>query len=258
MIQRTSTFSPGLFKWFFTIAIIGFSGLLISCSRNFSDPQKIIDKSIRVHGGEKYLHSEIEFDFRDRHYITKRQEGTFSKERIFKDSTATIHDILTNDSFVRKINDEIVAIPDSMAKKYTSSVNSVIYFALLPYGLNDPSVNKKLLGVTTIEGQPYYKIEITFGREGGGDGHQDTFNYWIHQKDFTVDYLAYYYLEDKISEMRFRKAINRRNVDGIIFQDYINYEPKGTSWTFNEVEEIYKSSGLSELSRIELKNTSVK
>lgn len=228
-----------------------------SCSSDLSDPQKIVDNAIRLYGGEKYLSSTIEFDFRNRHYLTKREGGRFSKERSLKDSTSTIHDILTNDSFVRKIDDKVVVIPDSMAKKYTASVNSVIYFALLPYGLNDPAVKKKFLGTTNLEGQPYYKVEVSFG-EGGGEGYRDTFYYWIHQQNFTVDYMAYFFEEDHTWDMRFRKAMNRREVNGIMFQDYINYKPKVQDKKLEDVEELFRSGQLEELSRIVLENIAVR
>ncbi len=244
------------FFYFITAAIILFT--VQSCSSDLSDPQKIVDSAIRLYGGEKYLHSTIEFDFRDRHYIAKREVGQFSKERIFfKDSTSIVHDILTNESFVRKIDDKVVSLPDSMAKKYTASINSVIYFALLPYGLNDPSVKKKFLGTMILEGQPYYKVEVTFG-EGGGEGYQDMFYYWIHQKNFTVDYLAYFYQENNVWDIRFRKAMNRREINGIVFQDYINYKPKVLDEKFAEIEELFTSGRLEELSRIVLENITVR
>jgi hypothetical protein len=239
------------------VVLIVFGFLVSSCSDRLSDPQEIIDQCIRVHGGDKYLQAEIGFDFRDRHYITRRNGGVFSKERIRKDSTGVIHDILTNGGFIREINGKTAAIPDSMAVKYTASINSVIYFALLPYALNDPSVNKTFLGTTQMDGQPYYKVQVTFGPDAG-EGHQDIFYYWIHQKNFTLDYLAYHYLEDGKWDTRLRKALNRNTVGGILFQDYINYKPDKPDQPFEQVEEMFKSQTLVELSRIELKNITVK
>ena len=215
---------------------------LISCSSDLSDVQKIVDKSILAHGGEKYLSTTIEFDFRDRHYIAQRVGGRYSYERVFqdpKDSTKMVHDFLFNEGFKREINKQPVTIPDSMARKYSSSVNSVLYFALLPYGLNDPAVNKKLLGTTTLDGVTYYKIEITFGPEGGED-YEDAFYYWIHKKNFTVDYLAYSYEESDGRDIRFRKAINSRTMQGILFQDYINYKPKAPGKKLEEIERLFK------------------
>lgn len=231
---------------------------LNSCKEN--DPQQIIDKAIEASGGEKYLHSTIEFDFRGRHYVGIREGGKFSYERIFKndkDSTQTIHDYVTNEGFKRKINGAVADLPDSMKVKYTSSVNSVLYFALLPYGLNDQSVKKKFLGESVIDGKSYYKIEITFGQEGGGEDFEDTFNYWINTSDYTIGFIAYSYAEDDGIGYRLRKAFNPRRVNGILFLDYINYMPNG-NFKLPDLEELYKKNDLKELSKIENVNIQVK
>ncbi len=245
-------------KTFFVaiFSIILFS--IISCSEN--NPQRVVDKAIAAAGGEKYLHSSIEFDFRGRHHKGSREGRKFSYERIFKnekDSTQTIHDIVSNDGFKRFINDTLTTVPDSMAVKYTSSVNSVLYFALLPYGLNDASVNKKFLGETTIDDKTYYKIEITFNKEGGGEDHDDRFIYWINTADYTIGFLAYSYAEDDGIGYRFRKAFNSRKVNGILFSDYINYAQNGKI-QLEDLEELYKKDELKELSRIENTNIRVR
>ncbi|MBL7872304.1 MAG: hypothetical protein JNM78_11870 [Cyclobacteriaceae bacterium] len=231
--------------------------LITSCNSNLTDPQKIIDKAIAASGGDKYLDAMIAFDFRDRHYVSTRKGGMYTYERITKDSINTIHDFLSNDGFKREINGTVVEVPDSMKIKYTSSVNSVVYFALLPYGLNDASVKKKFLGETQLEGKEQYVVEISFGEEGGGEDFEDVFIYWINKKDFVIDYLAYSYDEGKGLEYRFRKAYNPRRVNGILFLDYINYQPNGET-KITTLEGLYKAGKLKELSKIELENIQVK
>ncbi len=232
--------------------------VLFSCQQaDPNDAQKIVDQAIEKAGGQKFLTSTISFDFRDRHYIAMRNEEKYSYQRIFIDTTnTTYHDFLSNAGFVRKINDETVNLPDTTSAKYARSTNSVIYFALLPYGLNDAAVNKEYVGETTIEDQPYHKIKITFGEEGGGEDHDDTFIYWIHKQKSTVDYLAYSYHTDG-GGVRFRKAMNPRMVEGILFQDYINYKPKDESISVEKMEALFIANELEELSRIELKNIKV-
>jgi hypothetical protein len=232
--------------------------LLISCKTN--DPQRIIDKAIQASGGEKYLHSTVEFDFRGRHYVGTRDGGRFSYERIFKndkDSTQVIHDFVTNEGFKREMDGVVADLPDSMKVKYTASVNSVLYFTLLPYGLNDQSVRKRFLGETIMDGKLYYKIEITFAQEGGGEDFEDTFNYWINTSDYTIGFIAYSYAEDDGIGYRLRKAFNPRRVNGILFSDYINYMPKG-NFKLEDLEELYKKNELKELSKIENTNIQVK
>lgn len=235
---------------------IAVSLMLFTCSPAHDDPQRIVDNAIAYAGGEKFLKSTISFDFRNRHYVTQRDGGIYSHERIFKDSMNIIHDYLTNDGFHREINDTVAAVPDTMAVKYARSVNSTIYFALLPYGLNDPAVKKKLLGTTTFDDQPYFTIEVTFDQPSGGEDYNDVFLYWIHEQHYTVDYMAYLYYTDG-GGLRFRKAMNPRKVNGVLFQDYINYKPKDDSATIDQLEVLYKQGALEELSRIELENIDV-
>jgi len=228
----------------------------ISCHSSLTNPQKIIDKAIETAGGEKYLHSKIEFDFRDRHYVAQRNGGIFSYERIFKNGESVVHDYVTNNGFERKIDDQVAEVADTMKVKYTSSVNSVIYFALLPYGLNDAAVQKKFMGEATVENVEYYVIEITFTQEGGGEDHEDVFLYWINKKDFTIGYMAYSYEESDGVGLRFRKAYNPRTINGILFLDYINFRPE-RAVPVTSLEELYKKGELEELSKIELINVQV-
>jgi len=229
--------------------------LMIACNTSLTDPQKIIDKAIAASGGEKYLNSTVEFDFRERHYIAKRNGGVFSYERITKDSVNTIHDYLSNEGFRREINGAQVDVADSMKTRYSASVNSVLYFALLPYGLNDASVQKKFLGETQLEGKNQFVVEITFTQNGGED-HEDVFIYWINKKEFTIDYMAYSFAENDGEGYRFRKAYNPRTVNGLLFFDYINYKPGGES-KLPDLEELFRKGELEELSKIELQNIQV-
>jgi hypothetical protein len=240
----------------FTLIIIAYL-LVTGCRGPLTDPQKIVDKAIEVAGGDKFLQSHIEFDFRNRHYIAHRNGGMFSYERVFRDSTGTVHDFVSNDGFRREVNGTEVNIPDSMKVKYTSSTNSVIYFALLPYGLNDPAVIKEYIGETEIEGQVYYEVKVTFKQEGGGEDFEDEFFYWIHKENFTVDYFAYSFVESDEISFRFRKTFNQQTVNGIRLQDYINYKPENNSIPVDSANEKYIQGKLKELSLIELKNISV-
>ncbi|NIS49152.1 MAG: hypothetical protein GWN61_25160, partial [candidate division Zixibacteria bacterium] len=186
-------------------------------------PQAVIDQTIKVHGGDRYSASMIEFDFRDKHYTARREDGLFTYTRSFADSIGKIKDVLTNQRFKRTINGLKVQLRERDKRRYAASVNSVIYFALLPFPLNDPAVKKRYIGETPINGQPYHTIEITFRKEGGGQDYQDVFAYWIHKTDFTMDYLAYRFHDDG-GGTRFRDAYNPRTINGIRFADYHNYQ----------------------------------
>ena len=210
-----------------------------------------IDATIKAHGGELYDHSKVSFTFRDYDYIGIHNQGKFQYERIFEEEeTGKVRDLLTNENFVRHINGTKAEIPDSMAFKYSNSVNSVIYFALLPYKLNDPAVNLKDLGEGQIKGKTYHKIQVSFDQEGGGKDFEDVFIYWIDPETHRMDYLAYSYKTDG-GGMRFRESYNVRTVAGIRFADYVNYEAD-PAVSIEKLDEWFTDGKLKELSRIEL------
>ncbi|HNP18913.1 MAG TPA: hypothetical protein PKL31_10800 [Fulvivirga sp.] len=227
-------------------------GLFIGCSSG-NDPQKIVDETLAVSGSNKLDNSKVEFVFRDKEYGFKRSpNGLYEMVRLFKDSTGLVRDVVTNHSFHREINGKEVSVADSMAFKYTNSINSVIYFALLPYGLNDAAVIKSYMNDENIKDKIYHKIKVTFKQEGGGVDYEDEFIYWINKETKFVDYLAYSYHTDE-GGLRFREVINPRMINGLRVVDYINYKPK-IQVDLEETGKAFQAGQLEELSRIKLEN----
>jgi len=230
---------------------------LIGACKNSPDAQDIIDSCILKHGGNSYQSAIINFDFRDRNYQIFKSSNGFQYIRAFRDSTGLVKDYLSNRGFSRTINGEIQVLPEERITAFSNSVNSVAYFAFLPYGLNDDAVIKKYVRKTDLDGQPYHVIKVTFSANGGGEDHEDTYLYWIHADNYTLDYLAYDFLTNG-GGMRFRKVINRQLYNGIIMQDYLNYEPKDKNAKLMDIEDLYKNGELEVLSEIILENISVK
>lgn len=235
-------------------------GLLFSCndrSTKTLSANDIINKSIEVSGGVEFDSSIIEFDFRNRHYMATRNDGAFELIRTYKEPTRKITDYLTNNGFERLVNNKRIVVPDSMVPRYSSSVNSVHYFSVLPYGLNAEAVNKELIGEITINGLEYYKVKVTFKQEGGGEDFEDVFVYWVNKATFKVDFIAYSYAEADGLGLRFREAYNERIVNNLRFVDYNNYKPKNQDIDVSELDNLFQNDELVLLSKIELKNINV-
>ena len=235
--------------------------LIISC-KNKSKTQRlsaneIINKSIEVSGGELYNQSDISFDFRDIKYKAKRNGSLFVFTRTIFQDKDTIFDVLNNKGFQRYINEEPIQLEDSMVKKYTASVNSVHYFSVLPFGLNDKAVIKTLIGEEQLKNQDYYKVKVTFNEDGGGEDYEDVFLYWVNKQSFKVGYLAYSYNEDDGIGMRFRAVYNERYVNGLRFVDYDNYKFEADSLPLINLGKAFDKNQLNLLSKIELKNIEV-
>lgn len=226
--------------------------LFTSCQSDEKEitAQEIIDRTIEKAGGERYKKATVEFRFRDHTYKSIRNRGEFHLERNKVDSTGHYRDILSNTGYQRFQNDSLLTVPDSMVVRYSSSVNSVHYFAHLPYGLNDRAVNKEMAGEATINGQPYHQLRITFQQEGGGADHHDEFMYWIHKENYTIDYLAYKFLVND-GGIRFRVAYNPRVIEGLRFVDYKNYTIEDLDTDLEDLDELYEQGKLDMLSTIE-------
>lgn len=237
-------------------------GLAISCRQapqKESSPltaQQVVDSAIAVAGGDLYSSAKIEFDFRDFHYSSYREDGRRVLTRTIPIDSGLIRDIRKGESFQRLVNQREVVLPDSTAQKYSNAVNSVHYFAYLPYGLNDGAVNKRMLDTVTVGDHTYYKIEITFDQEGGGEDFEDVFIYWFNTRTFRPDYLAYEFQVNG-GGLRFREAYNPRTVGGIAFSDYVNYKPR-VEVPLRALDSLFmEPQGLEKLSEINLRNITV-
>lgn len=228
--------------------------IMISCKPSVKklSAQDIIDKSILASKVDKVTNSIISFNFRDKSYKAIRENGKFELSRSFD----SIVDVLSNTGFKRFINKKQLSVNDGLVSKYSNSINSVHYFSVLPYGLNDKAVNKKILSPSIVKGKEYYKIEITFSKDGGGEDFEDVFVYWIGKEDFLIDYLAYSYHTNEGGK-RFRVLKEQCSIEEIRFVDYHNYKPKTKNIQLINLDRAFEQNQLQKVSEIVLENIRV-
>jgi|TARA_B110000046_G_scaffold170105_1_gene189781 hypothetical protein len=241
----------------------GFFGVLLlfiwSCENKASSSQKktsthkgqeVIDQAIIAHGQHLFENATLSFLFRDKQYSARRSDAEYIYTRSFKNGSALIEDMLINSTdFSRKKNDVSIEIEKEWAEKYSRSINSVLYFFQLPYLLNDLAVKKIDQGIKQIKGENYYQIKVSFQIENGGEDFEDEYLYWIDVNTFEIDYLAYNYITDG-GGVRFRSAINKRRVNGLLVQDYINYAPLNKKIPLSSLITEFEKGALIERSRI--------
>jgi len=231
-------------------------GLFASCDSR-TEAEKIVDKSIDAHGEKIYETAKIDFDFRNMHYSIFKSKSAFEYTREFTDSTGTVKDVLNNSGFVRTVNGtKIDTLTEERIGAFSRSINSVAYFAFLPYGLNDPAAVKAYLGETEIKEEKYHLIKVTFVPEGGGEHYEDEFLYWIGSEDFFIDYMAYSYHTDG-GGVRMREVSGVQEVGGIRFQNYLNLKPGDKNTPVEEMQMLYTSGQLELMSEINLENIKV-
>jgi len=222
---------------------------LFACKNEISE-HEIIDRAIVAHGGGLFESKLVKFDFRSKSYSIYHDNHDIIFTKSFPyDSLSIVNDTLINNrDMVRYVNNEKIELTDKQHRAYANSLNSVLYFFQLPYGLNGPAVNKTLLSKNMVSGKMYHKVKVTFNEEGGGEDFEDVFIYWINDKEYTVDYLAYSYKTNG-GGLRFRQAVNRR--------DYLNYKPIDESTPLSDLDKMFETGQLTQLSVIENKNVIV-
>ncbi len=229
--------------------------LFVSCNNPVpaDKAQSIVDAAIKAHGSKIFDRAVVQFKFRDRNYKSSRLEGKFIYSRFWDSLGTVIHDEFSNSGFIRHVGQTMVNLDTKKINAFTNSVNGVFYFFALPFNLNDPAVIKEYLGEVTILDKKYDKVKVRFKQnEGDRMIHDDTYVYWFNQDDHMLDYLAYDYTEPDEKGLRFRQAINRRTINGLVVQDYINFKPKNDSIPIpvENLDEAWAGNQLQELSKI--------
>lgn len=208
----------------------------------------ILNSLIQAHGGKNYNHTSIEFTFRDSKYEFHIRGSKFDYFKFSKKDGSYIKDMLSNGGFTREVDGKFVELNNKDLNRYSNSLNSVIYFVLLPYKLIDPAVRHSYSGSTVIRGIEYDVLNISFDSYGGGEDFEDEYLFWINKVTDRMDYFAYNYKVNN-GGVRFRAAFNPRIINGILFQDYINYKaPVGTK--LNDLPVMYEKDQLTRLSEI--------
>ena len=250
------------------LLIIGISALAVACqsikkrkadairvnpttstAKVATQAERILAKTIAAHGGTLYETAHYQFTFRDKKYTFKNENGQYYYSVKSEKEGQVIFDKLDNTGFQRTVNGQTINLTPKDISKYETALNSVIYFATLPHKLQDEAVNVEYVGMNTIKNQTYQVLKVYFNEAGGGKDHDDEFRYWINQSTNRIDYLAYNYHVNE-GGVRFRSAYNPRVVEGILFQDYVNYKaPYGTP--LSELPAIFEKGDLKKLSVIE-------
>ena len=216
-----------------SIAAILLAVLLVAssaCTAPPPDPETdldaYLDTVIAAHGGDVLDQSTVTFTFRSAEFTLHRAGGAFRYERAIVDSLGrSVVEGITNTDVYRVVAGDTTALSNDEQDTVSTAVNSVAYFALLPYPLQDPPVQATYAGPDTVNGTAYHRVAVSFD-EGGEQDYEDVFLYWFAQGTHAMDYLAYAFGVGGAPDdrgTRFREAFNVRHVNGVRVADYRNY-----------------------------------
>lgn len=215
-------------------------------------PERVVHDAIEAHGGERFRSFEAHFEFRGIPFHVVYDGGRFAFERRFTDAEGRIVlDRMDNAGSTRTVDGAPIPLEPRERAALETAVNSVVYFGFLPWRLQDPAVRLRDLGHAQLEGEPYRKIEVTFEVDGGGRDWEDRFVYWFHRDTHMLDYVAYRYHTGE-GGTRFRRAVNRRSVEGIVLQDYENFAAETDLEDVAAFDELHRTGQLRLVSLVAL------
>ena len=239
------------------LAAAGLVLVLAACQTRPEGAAGVVWDSIERHGGEVFDRIHIRWGFRGVPFEVTRDDGRFRYQRTVQDSLGqAIVEVMENEGSWIEVNGERQDLDPQSRARLEFDVNSVVYFGFLPFRLDDPVVQLADLGTGEVEGELYRKVGVTFEREGGGLNWEDRFVYWFHEGDHTLDYLAHLEAAD-VETTRFRRAVNRREVGGLLVQDYENYTGDPDVGDVADYDRLFEAGSLRLLSMVEFDDLEV-
>ncbi len=220
-------------------------------------PERVVHDAVEAHGGARFHTVQFDFRFREEPFRVVYREGQFVFERTRPGGwgdfprEARVVDRMDNTGTTRTVHGTPVPLTEEARHDLETGLNSVVYFAFLPWRLQDPAVRLRDLGEVEVQGEPYRKIEVTFEVEGGGRDWEDRFIYWFHRETHLLDFLAYRYHTGE-GGTRFRQATNRREVQGIVVQDWLNFTGDPDVDDVARYDELYQDGALRLVSVVDL------
>lgn len=188
----------------------------------------LVERAREAHGSDALDGAEVTFSFRGTPFTLTRDGGAFRYARTLTDSLGrTVEEVVDNDGAHRFVDGAPVPLSEAEAGRLATAVNSVAYFALLPYALADPAVRAEALGPGEVGGEAFDRLAVTFAQDGGGADWEDRYVYWL-RPDGRIATYAYTYRPDPADTSRtetgtrFRQLLAERRVGGVLFQDWRN------------------------------------
>ena len=216
----------------------------------------IVDRAIEHHGGARCQNARVKWLLTDPSepgpisFESTHRGGQFDlRFRVDakmngKPFTRQIH--LTNTTVEQSDNGEELELEEEDRKQATKDAQYIEYFPRLPCQLNDPSVRKEDLGLERWGKQELHKVKVTFDPAG------EEFLFWFDPKTGRMQQFGY----RAPGELRFHRAVEFHQVNGILFSDQEKFVKKGKRLKVELLTEKYvkqmKRLGVAKLSKIEV------
>lgn len=221
----------------------------------------IVDKAIEFHGGPLFQRSHTtltiaslsgSFDI-----SARMDSGRFEYVVSGKTRSGERRVRWTNDSLERWDDGKPVPLEtDEDRQRAEDFVNARVYFAFLPYRLNDGNTYKEDLGIEEYDGRKLHKVKVTF-RPGTSTDADDEYMYWFDPDTGRMEQFAYSFVVGD-GGLRLRKVTKFEEVGGILFAvEQENYAIDGQGFKVEQITPEYVAKNMKLLSTVTLKDIKV-
>ena len=238
-------------------ALLLIAVFILSCKEEMKTlaAEEILSYSIESSGGEDFMNSSISFNIDDFNYQIIRQGNIQDFQVVRQVDTIQYKAIYKNGYsayFINDINQEEIA---HSRKFIETRLEGETYIFSIPHVFKQNATIVSKMEDVYIDQKKYYSLHITF--KVIEDDPEDEFYLYIDQETFLVDYYAYKF--DLTGNRRlFKKAINRKNIEGIAFTDYWAFSSPVDSTALKDLYKLYNIKSLQGLAKIEYQNIAVK
>ena len=220
---------------------------------------EIVRRSIEFHGGEIYEHSLIEARLCSGsgcYDLSVLSDGGLYRHRVAGPVPAGHREVEASNDGLRHWHEgapvEVLPADEQGLRDWATAR---IYFAALPYRLNDPSARQQDLGLERWGERDLHKVKVTF-RAGSSSDAEDEFLYWFDPLTARLEQFAYSF-EGSPGGLRFRSLSNYRRVGGILFHDQENLGIEGDGLSIDLVDPGYVEEVMRPISTVLLQDIEV-
>lgn len=223
----------------------------------------LVARSIAHHGGDLYTSSEITLDLCSKSgcsALEVRRDGGLYEYCATAETKSGERKVCVDNEGTREWLDGVgvtTGAPpgsEAAAELETSRRDWVmqrVYFAFLPYRLQDPSVRLEDQGTESWDGRELRRIKVTF-EPGTSTDAEDEFLYWFDPQTARLELFAYSYTRND-GGLRFRRLKNHRRAGGILFFDQENFGVEGPELAVDVISPTYAEEALRHVSTVELR-----
>ena len=219
----------------------------------------IVDRSIEHHGGDRFERSVTRLELCSKggcfEVVARIDGGLFAYDVAGRVSSGRRRVVATNDTVrVWDVAGDDRLVTGDEAQRMRDWAMQRVYFAFLPYRLNDPSVYKADQGLESWDGRELRRVKVTF-EPGSSSGASDEFVYWFDPDSALLVQFAYSFRESG-GGLRFRRMVEPRRVGGILLHEQVNLGLDGPGQSVDRIDPAYVAT-MREVSLVELRGIEV-